>query len=339
MAATKVAVEPMLSFITKVTAVRVAAQAQHAQQQQQRPLREQAFAAPQKVAEVVAKVRRAAGTRCGRAGAGAWTAALRSRRAASLQLVCVWPWSCWLFGGAGTAEAGGAACQLACCGYGVRPRAASSQRGGRWQQAGRRLRSASMSASRVCLRVQVNEALTGALPATIGKMRQYLPNPSTHAILFKPVKSNIAEAHGQVRTTVLSCRRNRNCQWVTATSLESGVLDLHLFGRLGGAAVCSTPMLVQTPVCALGCELRRWRRCWRPSTRPRRRRSCRSSSLTSSPPCWTPCADGVDPPCSASLGASLDCNNSSHPPQQSRPTQSAVPPSFVNRSSSHSASP
>jgi hypothetical protein len=29
-------------------------------------------------------------------------------------------------------------------------------------------------------------------------MRLYLPSPSTHAILFKPVKSNIAEAHGQV---------------------------------------------------------------------------------------------------------------------------------------------
>ncbi len=46
---------------------------------------------------------------------------------------------------------------------------------------------------------QVNDALAGPLPVAINKMRAYLPNPTTHAILFKPVKSNIAEAHGQVR--------------------------------------------------------------------------------------------------------------------------------------------
>mmetsp|Transcript_26484 Transcript_26484/g.67336 ORF Transcript_26484/g.67336 Transcript_26484/m.67336 type:complete len:817 (-) Transcript_26484:272-2722(-) len=96
MAVTKVAVEPMLSFITKVTAVRVAAQANAATA---KPLREQAFAVPAKVAEMVGKV---------------------------------------------------------------------------------------------------NEALAGPLPAAIKKMSTYLPNPATHAILFKPVKSNIAEAHGQV---------------------------------------------------------------------------------------------------------------------------------------------
>lgn len=30
------------------------------------------------------------------------------------------------------------------------------------------------------------------------KMRLYLSNPATHTILLKPVKSNIAEAHGQI---------------------------------------------------------------------------------------------------------------------------------------------
>lgn len=45
---------------------------------------------------------------------------------------------------------------------------------------------------------KVNEAMAGPLPASISKMKAYLANPSTHAILFKPVKSNIAEAHGQV---------------------------------------------------------------------------------------------------------------------------------------------
>ena len=45
---------------------------------------------------------------------------------------------------------------------------------------------------------RVREALGGALPGAVAAMRAYLPNPSTHAILFKPIKSNVAEAHGQV---------------------------------------------------------------------------------------------------------------------------------------------
>jgi hypothetical protein len=45
---------------------------------------------------------------------------------------------------------------------------------------------------------RVREALHTALPAAVAKMKLYLSNPSTHAILFKPVKSNVAEAHGQV---------------------------------------------------------------------------------------------------------------------------------------------
>ncbi|GLC45161.1 hypothetical protein PLESTB_000428800 [Pleodorina starrii] len=103
MALTKVAVEPMLSFITKVTAVRLAAAGQSAAAaaggQASKPLREQAFASPAKLVEMVGRV---------------------------------------------------------------------------------------------------NAALSGPLPAAVSKMRLYLPNPATHAILLKPVKSNIAEAHGQI---------------------------------------------------------------------------------------------------------------------------------------------
>lgn len=94
---TKLTVEPLLSFITKITAARVAAQA--AGPAGAKPLREQAFAAPERVAELVARVR---------------------------------------------------------------------------------------------------EALAGALPQAVAKMKLYLTNPSTHAILFKPIKSNVAEAHGQI---------------------------------------------------------------------------------------------------------------------------------------------
>ncbi|KAL4857660.1 Conserved oligomeric Golgi complex subunit 3 [Chlorella vulgaris] len=93
---TKLTVEPLLSFITKVTAARVAAQQTGGTA---KPLREQAFAVPERVAELVGRVR---------------------------------------------------------------------------------------------------EALHTALPAAVAKMKLYLTNPSTHAILFKPVKSNVAEAHGQI---------------------------------------------------------------------------------------------------------------------------------------------
>eukprot|EP00798_Chlamydomonas_sp_ICE-L_P008686 gene8686-34133_t len=46
--------------------------------------------------------------------------------------------------------------------------------------------------------------LSEQLPAAVDKMRLYLPSPSTHAILFKPVKTNIAEAHVQIATLLQS---------------------------------------------------------------------------------------------------------------------------------------
>ncbi|PNW85826.1 hypothetical protein CHLRE_03g203750v5 [Chlamydomonas reinhardtii] len=101
MALTKVAVEPMLSFITKVTAVRLAGQSSGAAAQATKPMREQAFASTAKLGEMVGRV------------------------------------------------------------------------------------NAAMAAG-------------GPLAAAVSKMRLYLPNPATHAILLKPVKSNIAEAHGQI---------------------------------------------------------------------------------------------------------------------------------------------
>lgn len=96
MAVTKLSVSPLLSFITKVTAVRVAAQQSP---DQRKPLRTHAFASQDKVVEMVE---------------------------------------------------------------------------------------------------QVNEALQGPLCDAVTKMKLYLPNSHTRAILFKPIKSNVAEAHGQI---------------------------------------------------------------------------------------------------------------------------------------------
>ncbi|KAK9825230.1 hypothetical protein WJX74_002000 [Apatococcus lobatus] len=100
MAITKLTVEPMLSFITKVTAFRVAPALSAGQ-----PLRQQAFAKPERLAEMVGKVR---------------------------------------------------------------------------------------------------EALQSALPKAVNKMKLYLSNASTHGILFRPIKSNVAEAHGQIASLLES---------------------------------------------------------------------------------------------------------------------------------------
>ncbi|XP_077236497.1 sec34-like family protein isoform X2 [Tasmannia lanceolata] len=109
MSVTKLVVDPMLSFVTKVTAVKLAlssgGQDQKADSVLARPLRNQAFAAPDKVAELIQKV---------------------------------------------------------------------------------------------------DAAIQQELPKVMGKMKLYLQNPSTRTILFKPIKTNIVEAHLQVQSLIKS---------------------------------------------------------------------------------------------------------------------------------------
>ncbi|KAM7513491.1 hypothetical protein LguiA_003074 [Lonicera macranthoides] len=105
MSVTKQVVDPMLSFVTKVTAVKVAlssgTQNQRLESLASKPLKDQAFATPDKVAELVQKV---------------------------------------------------------------------------------------------------NTAIQLELPRVTAKMKLFLQNPSTRMILFKPIKTNIVEAHIQVRS-------------------------------------------------------------------------------------------------------------------------------------------
>ncbi|KAK9075190.1 hypothetical protein SSX86_003511 [Deinandra increscens subsp. villosa] len=107
MSVTKSVVDPMLSFVTKVTAVKVAlssgAQNQKLESAMGKPLKDQAFATPDKVAEIVQKV---------------------------------------------------------------------------------------------------NAAMQNELPRVMEKMKLYLQNPSTRTILFKPIKTNIIEAHEQVLSLI-----------------------------------------------------------------------------------------------------------------------------------------
>ncbi|KAL0426741.1 UNVERIFIED_CONTAM: Conserved oligomeric Golgi complex subunit [Sesamum latifolium] len=107
MSVTKLVVDPMLSFVTKVTAVKVALSAgsQNQESALTKPLKDQAFATPEKVAELVQKVA---------------------------------------------------------------------------------------------------SAIQQELPRVMGKMKLYLQNPATRAILFKPIKTNIVEAHAQVHALLKS---------------------------------------------------------------------------------------------------------------------------------------
>ncbi|KAF8388671.1 hypothetical protein HHK36_025351 [Tetracentron sinense] len=109
MSVTKLVVDPMLSFVTKVTAVKVAlssgSQDQKLDSVLAKPLKNQAFATPDKVAELVQKV---------------------------------------------------------------------------------------------------NASIQQELPSVMAKMKLYLQNPSTRTILFKPIKTNIVEAHLQVQSLLKS---------------------------------------------------------------------------------------------------------------------------------------
>ncbi|KAM3762375.1 hypothetical protein ACB098_01G340100 [Castanea mollissima] len=105
MSVTKLVVDPMLSFVTKVTAVKFSLSSGGQSQKQEsilaKPLKDQAFASPDKVAEIIQKV---------------------------------------------------------------------------------------------------SAAIQQELPTVIEKMKLYLQNPSTRTILFKPIKTNIVEAHVQVQS-------------------------------------------------------------------------------------------------------------------------------------------
>lgn len=74
---------------------------------------------------------------------------------------------------------------------------------------------------------RVNEALAAALPPTIAKLRLYLPNPHTYTILFKPIKSSIAEAHSQMGALVAANYTAEEAAGIPLKGPEelSGLLD------------------------------------------------------------------------------------------------------------------
>ncbi|KAF6151279.1 hypothetical protein GIB67_020601 [Kingdonia uniflora] len=135
MSVTKVVVDPMLSFVTKVTAVKVAlssgSQNQKADSILAKPLKNQAFATPEKVSELVQKVA---------------------------------------------------------------------------------------------------EAIQEELPRVMAKMKLYLQNPSTRTILFKPIKTNIVEAHLQVYSLIKTEYSAEEIQGIGMVSIQD--LQVQLDGLL-----------------------------------------------------------------------------------------------------------
>ena len=51
---------------------------------------------------------------------------------------------------------------------------------------------------------KVREALRSTLPAAVARLKLYVKSPATHAVLLRPIKSNIVEAHSQVATLLAS---------------------------------------------------------------------------------------------------------------------------------------
>ncbi|KAL1566824.1 Golgi transport complex subunit 3 [Salvia divinorum] len=132
MSVTKLVVDPMLSFVTKVTAVKVAlSSGSHNQESAiSKPLKGQAFATPEKIAEVVQKV---------------------------------------------------------------------------------------------------ESAIQQELPGVMGKMKLYLQNPTTRSILFKPIRTNIVEAHTQVQNLLkaeYSAEDMQNVNMVAIQDLQAQLDDL-----------------------------------------------------------------------------------------------------------------
>ena len=194
MAVTKLTVEPMLSFITKVTAVKVATSLANSKR-----LREQVcvfFSALCRTGcsmcefDPGSQLRSRASYRSG----NAWC--LRCYKLYASLLALLSAMSCITVQRCAVSKA------LHCIDR-ILPCCSTSQ-----HACGYAIRQASIillvlqafaTPERLAEMVQkVQTAMQSVLPKVVRKMKLYLNNPSTHSILFKPIKSNIAEAHAQI---------------------------------------------------------------------------------------------------------------------------------------------
>ncbi|KAA8522688.1 hypothetical protein F0562_009150 [Nyssa sinensis] len=67
---------------------------------------------------------------------------------------------------------------------------------------------------------KVSAAIQQELPGILAKMKLYLQNPSTRTILFKPIKTNIVEAHSQVQSLLKSEYSPEEIQSINMVSIQ-----------------------------------------------------------------------------------------------------------------------
>jgi hypothetical protein len=71
---------------------------------------------------------------------------------------------------------------------------------------------------------QVYAAIQQELLPILAKMKLYLQNPSTRTILFKPIKTNIVEAHTQVESLLkaeYSAEEQANINMISIQDLQT----------------------------------------------------------------------------------------------------------------------
>ena len=76
---------------------------------------------------------------------------------------------------------------------------------------------------------KVRDAMGTALPEALRRMQLYLHNPSTHKVLYRPIKSNIVEAHGQIQALLDS---DYTKEEVATISLASPTELMHLLDSI-----------------------------------------------------------------------------------------------------------
>ncbi|KAI3871200.1 hypothetical protein MKW98_015100, partial [Papaver atlanticum] len=67
---------------------------------------------------------------------------------------------------------------------------------------------------------KVGDAIQKELPVVLAKMKLYLQNPSTRTILFKPIKTNILEAHSQVHALLKSEYSTEDLRTINLKSIQ-----------------------------------------------------------------------------------------------------------------------
>ncbi|RZC47005.1 hypothetical protein C5167_039947 [Papaver somniferum] len=79
---------------------------------------------------------------------------------------------------------------------------------------------------------KVGDAIQKELPVVLTKMKLYLQNPSTRTILFKPIKTNILEAHSQVLALLKSEYTAEDLQIINMKSIQDLQLNWTVFSSV-----------------------------------------------------------------------------------------------------------